>query len=560
MTTISRRHFFYRSALGANSLVFLPRVGFAVTDKAEELVVAGTEYGKIRGRRERGVNIFKGVPYAGSVSGSHRFGRPAKLEPWKGIKDTLQLGSPAMQGSTYYGINEPEPAEDCLVLNVWTPANDNRKRPVMFYNHGGGFATGSGGSAAQDGANLARYYDVVVVQTNHRLNIFGFLYLGEVAGKEYETSGNNGMLDIIDGLKWVNHNISEFGGDPENVMIFGESGGGAKTSCLYAMPGAEPCFSKASIESGPGIMMTPLETAAETTRLLLKELNIAPRDWRKLLEMPGDQVFAMVPRLSKAASALSSRHKTRSRGIGAAGVGGFAPVVDGIVLTHHPFDPVAPAISRNKPLIAGWNEDEYTFFAMTGKDISGFSLDFDGLFRKLEPGFGENTQMIIDKYRKSRPAATASNIFVEIMSVTMMGLGSIEIAEKKAIQNGANAYLYNFGFKSGSNVPGTDYPMGTPHAMDIAYKFNNVRENSPQNSGGLTGNRPERFKASLNFAEMWTTFARTGIPAAKDQPEWKAYDLVNRPVMRIDSTCEVINDRNRAEREMWTSIGYTGAR
>jgi len=151
----------------------------------------------------------------------------------------------------------------------------------MFYSHGGGFVIGSGGSAGQDGANLARHFDVVVVQTNHRLGLMGFLYLDEIGGSDYEGSGNNGMLDIVEGLKWVNKNIENFGGDPNNVMIWGESGGGAKTSCLYAMPSAAPYFNKASIESGPGVRMTPKEIAAETTLMFLKELGIETKDWKR---------------------------------------------------------------------------------------------------------------------------------------------------------------------------------------------------------------------------------------------------------------------------------------
>ena len=209
-------------------------------------------HGKIRGARNDGVTIFKGIPYAGRVSGDRRFRRPAELQPWPGVRDALHLGAPAIQPSR---PNEPEPAEDCLFLNIWTPATDNRKRPVMFYSHGGGFVIGSGGSASQDGTNLARNFDVVVVQTNHRLGLLGFLYLDELAGSEYAGSGNQGLLDIVAALEWVNKHISVFGGDPNNVMIFGESGGGAKTSCLYAMPEAAPYFNKASIESGPGVRM-----------------------------------------------------------------------------------------------------------------------------------------------------------------------------------------------------------------------------------------------------------------------------------------------------------------
>jgi para-nitrobenzyl esterase len=560
MNKISRKQFLQRSAMGMGSVLLFQGWGLSACSETDGYVTANTSYGKIRGIRERGVNIFKGIPYAGRVSGDRRFNRPAPLEPWPGIRDALRLGNPAIQAPNQtYGIDEPEYAEDCLFLNVWTPANDRKKRPVMFYNHGGGFATGSGGSVAQDGANLARYFDVVVVETNHRLNIFGFLYLGEVAGKEYKTSGNNGMLDIVDGLKWVNQNIAEFGGDPGNVMIFGESGGGSKTSCLYAMPGAAKYFNKASIESGPGIRMTPIESAIVTTNLLLKVLNIDPKDWRKLLELPADQIYAAQAVVRKAADELASARPPsyeRSRGIGGSRIGEFSPVVDGIALPVNPFDPTAPEISRDKPLIVGWNEDEYTFMLMRGGDASLFNMDFDGLQERLKQRFGEDTQLIIDTYRKDRPEATPIQIFIEISSVTMMGLGSIEIVEKKTIQKGAPAYLYNFGYKSEVKIKGTDYPIGTPHAMDIAFKFNNVREDGFNNASGMAGSRPESYKASHNFAELWTTYARTGKPGAEGQPEWPPYDLDKRPTYRIDTECQVIYDRNKAERELWTSLGY----
>jgi len=557
MKNISRRNFIQKSSMGFGSIIAFSAFGNSTYKPSEDFITADTAFGKLKGVRENGVNIFKGIPYAGQVSGNRRFRRPGPPEPWTGIREALALGHPAMQGkNSFYGIEEPEPAEDCLVLNLWTPANDNKKRPVMFYNHGGGFNSGSGGSVAQDGANLARYFDVVVVQTNHRLSLFGFLYLDEIAGSEYAGSGNNGMLDIIDGLKWVQQNISQFGGDPNNVMIFGESGGGAKTSCLFAMPAAAPYFNKGSIESGPGIRMTTIETASETTALLLKELNINPKDWRKLLDIPAADLYALQGKLPRLVAAQQSVLKPR--GIGGSGIGSFSPVVDGIALPNHPFDPNAPEISKNKPLLVGWNEDEYTFFAMSGGDVSGFNLDLEGLSKKLEPRYGENTKRIIETYRTSRPKASASNIYVEIMSVTMMGLGSIEIAEKKAKQKGANAYLYNFGYKSENKIPNTDYELGTCHAMDIAFKFNNIIPDGSPKAGGMAGKRPERFKASKNFAELWTTFARTSIPSAKGQPAWPAYDLVKRPTMRIDTECEVINNRNKTERELWSDLGYMG--
>jgi para-nitrobenzyl esterase len=553
MNNISRKNFIKRSALGLSSIMIFP--GLNSLKINDEYVIAETAFGKIRGIRERGVNIFKGVPYGGSVSGKYRFSRPGPLPAWSGVKDALKLGTPAMQNAnTVYGINEPKPGEDCLFLNIFTPANDNRKRPVMFYNHGGGFSTGSGGSAGQDGANLARFFDVVVVETNHRLNIFGYLYLGALAGENYATSGNNGMLDIVDGLKWVKQNIGQFGGDPDNVMIWGESGGGAKTSCLFAMPSAAPYFSKASIESGPGVMMTPVENAVKTAELLLKSLNISTKDWKKLLDLSAEKLFSVQSELM-----TSGRSKPVIppifRGIGASDIGGFSPVVDKVILPGHPFSPSAPSFSSNKPLIIGWNEDEYTFFAMSSGDVRGYLLtDFDALHKMIEPKFGSDTAKIIDTYRTTRPVATPSAIYNEIMSVTFMGLGSIEIAEKKVRENGAPVYLYNFGYKSDLKVPGTEFPMGTAHAEDIGFKFNNVRPEMPGQY--LAGNKPDRFRASANFAGLWTSFALNDKPSLKDQPEWPAYNLVSRPTYKIDSECLVILDRNKAERELWTSLGY----
>jgi|WetSurSiteA1Bulk_404760.scaffolds.fasta_scaffold00237_6 para-nitrobenzyl esterase len=556
MNNIGRRKFVSKLSVSAMVFSAFPMLRlYSGCTRRDSFVDVEITHGRIRGIRSEGVNIFLGIPYAGKVSGERRFQRPAPLESWSGVRDTLRLGCPSIQvPHQTYGIDEPKPAEDCLFLNIWTPANDNGKRPVMFYNHGGGFSTGSGGSVAQDGANLARNFNVVVVQTNHRLGLLGFLYLDELAGSTFAGSANMGMLDIVSALEWVSMNIQVFGGDPNNVMIFGESGGGAKTSCLYAMPAAAPYFNKASIESGPGVRMTSREVAAETTALLLKELNIAPKDWRKLLAVPAGNLLDVQVRLSLLALQTASG---KTRGIGGTRPGGFGPVVDGLALPIHPFDPSAPEISRNKPLMVGWNEDEYTFFAMYNGDTSAFKLDFSGLQDKLKPQYGNETDRIIETYRKSRPGASATDIYIAIASVTMMGLGSVEIAEKKSLQHAAPVFLYNFGYKSEVTVPGTDYALGTPHAMDITFKFNNEvpPKDTSRPSKGLGGNRPERFTASQNMAEFWTTFAGTGKPAAKGQPEWPAYNLADRPTMRIDTVCEVIHDRYREELQLWRSLG-----
>lgn len=556
MNSFNRRQFISKISTATAATLVLPNFGFSSTyligfqNEIQEFVEVEIAHGKLRGARIEGVNIFKGVPYAGKISGDRRFRRPAPLEPWTGIQEALKLGAPAIQNPRR---GEPAPAEDCLFLNVWTPANDNKKRPVMFYSHGGGYVSGSGGSGGQDGANLARNFDVVVVETNHRLGLLGFLYLDEIAGPDYAGSGNMGVLDITAGLKWVSENITEFGGDPNNVMIFGESGGGGKTSSIYAMPEAAPYFNKASIESGPGVRMLTKEMAAQTTAMIFKELNISPNNWQKILEVPATDLLAVQ---SKIPFTPPFQEETKTGGITEPFTGGLGPVVDGIILPNHPFDPTAPNISKNKPLMTGWNEDEYTFFAWERRDTDSFKIGFDELPAKLEPQFGTDTLTIINAYRKAMPNASAPDIFVAVSSIVMMGLGTVEIAEKKAQQNGAPVYLYNFGYKSDMKIPGTDYEMGTPHAMDISFKFNNEvpPKEGEQPRMGFGGSKPDRYIASHKMAELWTTFARTGVPAAKDVPEWPAYNLKKRATMRIDANCEIINDRYKIELDMWRSI------
>lgn len=530
--------------MAAAPLLLMPPLTAHGIQSPADYQIVETPAGKLRGTRESGVTIFKGVPYAGDVSGKNRFRKPGPVEPWPGVRDALRLGNPSIQPPNQtYGIDEPGPAENCLVLNIWTPATDGKKRPVMVYNHGGGFRTGSGGSTAQDGANLARMYDVVVVATNHRLGLLGFLYLDELGAEEFQGSGNRGVQDIAIALNWVHKNIELFGGDPQNVMIFGESGGGMKTSCLYAMPEAAPFFNKASIESGPGVELIGKENATRTTRLLLKYLNLSPGNWRKLLEVPADTLLKAQGSLPVEREALSGGF----RGIGNSGTGSFGAVRDGVVIPHHPFEPAAPEISRNKPLMVGWNEDEYIFFAAFSGDPEVFTISGNELRGRLERDYGEHAGLILKTYGELYPDTSPGEKYIAIRSISMMGLGSVRIAERKTIQGGAPAYLYNFGYKSNNKVPGTEFEFGAMHALDIPFKFYNVES-------GMAGTKPDRFEASKNMTGFWTSFARSGNPEADNQPVWLPYDLTNRPSMRIDVRCKVLNDRFRAEREMWETV------
>ncbi len=560
---LTRRKFIAGSSV---ALVGAPAVlkgwGQTTSPSTPSYVEVETKYGRLRGAQQgNGLVTFKGIPYAGSVSGANRFKAAPALQPWKGVRDALQVGAPAMQQNRNR-TNEPPAAEDCLFLNIWTPAADGRKRPVMFYNHGGGFVIGSAASSYQDGGNLARTWDVVVVATNHRLGLMGYLYLGDLAGEEY--SGNQGLEDIRDGMKWVRENIESFGGDPNNVMIFGESGGGAKTSCLYAMPSAAPYFNKASIESGPGIRIYPKESAAETTLMVLKELGLQKSEWRKLLEVSADKLVDLQGALgqARAGSGPLMQGGGRRGMSGNTAPGGFGPVLDGHVMPNHPFSPTAPAISKNKPLIVGYNRDEMNFFFAQNRATDVYALTDETLKERLGKELGANAEPVLAAYKKSRPEASPADLYVAIATARFAVIGSTTIAERKYAQHGAPVYMYSFNHESDRLIPGTQHKFGAAHAMEIVYKFNNVAPATPAPTGGQSAqlgamfgdSQPSSVKAAHNMSEFWSTFARTGHPAAKGQPAWPAYDTTKRATMLIDAECKVVNDLFSPERQVWDQV------
>ena len=312
-----------------------------------QAVVAETAYGRIRGTEVRGIKVFKGVPYGASTAGPNRFMPPAAPAKWAGVRDALAYGASAPQSQpgtrrassaiAVAAAGLPPEGEDCLVLNVWTPAvNDNRKRPVMVWCHGGGFTTGSGSSPVTDGGNLARRGDVVVVSLNHRLNVLGFSNLASVAGAEFASSGDVGMLDIVRALEWVRDNIAGFGGDPGTVMVFGQSGGGRKVSTLLAMPAAKGLFHRAVIESGATLRLVEPEAGARVARELLSTLGIAPGQGRALQEVPLDTLMAAYFTVVRK---MNVDQMTQ----------GFSPAMDGRIVAQHPFHPVASPVSAGVP-------------------------------------------------------------------------------------------------------------------------------------------------------------------------------------------------------------------
>ncbi len=504
-----------------------------------------TALGRVRGGHSRGALAFKGIPYAGSVTGGARFKEAPPAQPWTGVRDALTLGPPSMQGpGTTYGENEPAYSENCLVLNVWTPAvKDGRKRPVMVYSHGGGYMTGSGGAKDIDGAHLASTYDVVVVSTNHRLGLLGYLYLGELGGDEYASSGNQGMLDIVAALRWVKTNIERFGGNPDNVMIFGESGGGFKVGTLLAMPSATGLFHKASIESGSALRRVSKEAATETARRVLKGLGIGASELHKLADVPADAFVKMQlqaehnegPLLQSSGSDAKAPSPRPDLG----------PVVDGHILPRHPFDPDATPVAAHIPLIVGSNHDEATFFNREQPQI--FHLQEDALRAEARKRLGDAADRVLSAYKQAYPKITAPELYIAVATALSFGNDTIRLAERKSAQP-APVYLYRYDYRSNVPIRGTDWTLRAGHATEIAMKFYNY------DIPALEGNGPGAAEASKNMSSFWTSFAHSGRPSAAGQPAWPRYDLGRRATMIIDTRCQVLNDPDPSIRELWASL------
>ncbi len=547
------------AAVAAPSLWLPVRAAEAIwyTETVAPFVEVEIASGRIRGGHSRGALAFKGIAYAGDVSGKNRYRRAPKVTPWAGVRDATRLGPPAIQGAnTTYGEREPDCSENCLVLNVWTPStSDHGKRPVMFYCHGGGFETGSGGHRIHDGAHLAARYDVVVVESNHRLGLFGYLWLGELGGADY--SGNPGMLDIVDALSWVKENIAGFGGDPGNVFVFGESGGGAKTSTLMAMPAAPGLFHKAGIQSGAMLKATPRDAATETARRLLAGLDIAPKDIAKLHDVPAAQLMAIQLAgaggkgpLSVATKEWLAANPVPPQGIAAMRTkqpGSWGPVVDGVTLPNGPFDPAAPALSANMALLIGSTREEAIFFERD--DPSFFQMDEAALSARLHQYFGATADSILAFYRRAMPGASPVERAIALGTATFNGNDTATLADRKARQ-GASVYRYINDYPSNVPVRGTNRTLGAAHATDIALTFDN------SDIPDLQGNGPGLTEASKAMSGYFAAFARNGVPTADAQPPWPRYDASSREVMLLNNQCCAAQDPNADECRFWQSLGW----
>jgi para-nitrobenzyl esterase len=531
--------------LGGASLALLAACGRAGPAAApSEPGVVETTNGRIRGVEAEGVLEFRGVRYAAPPLGQKRFRPPEPVTSWANtslVVDALEYGNAAVQIRAGAGAAAYPPAiqaamseafappsniaaegdEDCLYLNVYTKADGMKaeaKRPVMVWLHGGGFSYGQAALNVYRGHNLAKNHDVVFVGVNHRLNVFGFLALEAAGAPAYEGSANVGMLDIVAALQWVRDNIANFGGDPANVTVFGQSGGGAKVSTLMAMPAAAGLFHKAIIQSGAGVRAIPTEGAGKTARDFLAKFNLLPeRAYRALPTIPTDQLVA------------AARDT---------GVSGFRPSIDAN-LPRHPFDPDAPAQAANIPVMIGFTKDEQTLYNVGNeKWLATTEADVIAAGERQAKGQG---RALLSAFKQQFPDYAPHHLLMQ-MTGTVNSLRSHHtLASRKAAQP---APVYAFVFAH--DIPPGDFILKSPHTAEIPYVMDNVAA-APL----FAGARPEDIALGDVMSRAWVNFARTGDPNVEGLPTWPRFEREARPTMFLSSQPRVVE---RPFEEVWRII------
>ncbi len=527
----SRRSFM--ATLGAGAA--LTAGGFARAQRGELFHTADTQYGKVQGIANTTIKEFKGIPYGASTAGKNRYMPPKKPAAWTGVRECYAYGqispqtiSPPtgdygqlIQWDLHYGTGM---GEDVLTLNVWTPGlKDGAKRAVLVSFHGGGYATGSGNGPQYDGTQLARLGDVVVVTVNHRLASFGYCHLADLgAPPEFAMAGVVGMMDLVASLEWVRDNIENFGGDPSKVMIFGQSGGGAKTSTMLAIPSAKGLFHSAGIQSGSALRSATREAATKSAEMLLGKLGISKGDIPAIQKLPWQQILEAQTSLTGAA---------------------FSPVVDGKFLPHHPFDPVAPPESADVPIVISNTLEDAAL------RLTNFDLTEDGLKQMMTQRYGAKADEMIALYRDRYPDKSPYLVQAQILTDAGSRRSANTQAERKAAAGKAPAYMYLWTYPSW----GFGGVFGAVHGTDVSASFNSYRD-------GVGGaGAPQQRALWTRFANSWIAMAKNANPNHPSVPHWPAYDAKSRPTMIFDREVRVENDPRSEIRKFWEAMPAAGA-
>ena len=507
--------------------------------------IVESEGGKLRGMRSGAVLVFKGIPYGATVGGRQRFQPPRKAHAWTGVLDATTFGPICPQDikalqpdpSTLFGqVFDADPStgnvgEDCLVLNVWTPSADDKKRPVMVWLHGGGFARGCGSTPIIDGTRLAARGDTVIVTLNHRLNAFGHLDLSQLGGAEFEDSGNAGLLDVILALQWVRDNIGAFGGDPANVTIFGESGGGGKVLALLSMPAARDLFHRGIVQSGPLLKFNTREFAARTAHTFLAELDLDRSALGRIGDVPADRLVA---------ASLATEAKMQGSRILDGSMGCWQPVLDERNLPHHPGDPRSHALHPDIPIMIGTTKDELAMHFATLPSFGSMSIEDAGQIIAMVTGRPMDDALAF--YKALRPADSPSYLMTDLLGDLGAWYPTVRLAEGRSAHARAPVFHYVLGWET----PVFNGRFRSPHVLDIPMVFDNVAMMRK-----FLGDGPEPQRVSDVMSETWLAFARTGSPSNRLIPSWPAYGAEQRRTMVFNLQSQIVDDYNGAIRTYW---------
>ena len=500
--------------------------------------IVETNAGKIEGYQQRGLCVFKGVPYAVPPVGERRWLPPEPVGPWSGVLQGQSYATIAPQNVAQQGIlnedrvEEPQD-EDCLYLNIWTPGLDEAHRPVLFWIHGGGFATGSGSQPAYKGSRLAARGNVVVVTINYRLGSLGFLNLNEVTDGRIPATGNEGLMDQIVALEWVRDNIIAFGGDPGNVTIFGESAGGMSVGCLLATPQAQGLFHKAIPQSGAANTALPLDGAVQVAEQFLDILGLNSSDVDGLRSLS-------VERLLAAHQELMPRIMRLNLGIGMP----LQPVIDGATLAALPIDTIKGGSAAKIPIVVGSNLDEWKLFGGMDQELS--KLDEAGLLQRcqrLVPG--ANVENLIETYREVRAKrgapTTPAELFMAIQTDRVFRIPAVRLAEAQQ-RHKQSAYNYLFTWQS----PVLGGVLGACHALELGFLFGTYEER-------FSGSGPAADALSRNIQDAWISFAHNGDPSCESLGTWSPYGD-RRETMLLGEECHMEESPYEEERRVWDLI------